>query len=175
MNDFMRLLEKKWTDLRHVETERHWILTAYAVIVAGTLSLIVKTGNSDASNAISYLILAILGMIAGLHSFRAAWQLREVQNSIDKIVKEWKEGLNPETTTFKEFWSFSTQTLYTPSCERWQRRRWQRRWWQRPWAFLKWFGSQYRFWKPTFSVVYAYIYSSAIGYFLAVSLWHWTR
>ena len=155
MNEFMRLLEKKWSDLRHVETERHWILTAYAVIVAGTLSLIVKTGNSDTSNAISYLFLAILGMIAGLHSFRAAWQAREVQNSINKIVKEWEKGLDPKTTTYKAFWSFSTETNYPLSCR------------------IKWFYSQYFFWKPNFSVVYALIYSLAIIIFLLHSITNW--
>ena len=78
-NEIIRLLEKKWSDLRHVETERHWILTAYAVIVVGTLSLIVKPGISDTISAIFFLFLAILGLIGGLHSFRAAWQWERFQ------------------------------------------------------------------------------------------------
>ena len=161
MNDeIIRLLEKKWSDLRHVETERHWILTAYAVIVAGVLSLIVDPDNSDTRNAISYLLLAILGLIGGLHSFRAAWLLREVQESINVIVSRWKEGLNSETSTYKDykdFWSFSTRTNYVRSPK------------------IEWFFSQYCFWRPNFSVAYAFIYSLAVVCCLGFSIWIWTR
>ena len=48
-------------------------MAAFAVIVAGVLSLIVEPGNSDTTNGFSYLLLAILGVIGGLHSFRAAY------------------------------------------------------------------------------------------------------
>ena len=156
MNDeIIRLLEHRWSDLRHVETERHWILTAYAVIVAGVLSLIVDPDNSDTSNAISYLSLAILGMIGGFHSFRAAWMLREVQENINDIVKRWKEGLNSEASTYKDykdFWSFSTDTNYVR------------------YSNIEWFFSQYFIWRPNFSVAYAFIYSLAIVYFLGSSI-----
>ena len=97
-NDIVRLLEKSWNDLRHVETERHWILTAYAVIVAGVLSLIVEPGNSDTTNGFSYLLLAILGVIGGLHSFRAAYHWEyHIQHRFGTIWDSLPQDFSPKT------------------------------------------------------------------------------
>ena len=71
-------------------------LTAFAVIVAGVLSLIVEPGNSDTTNGFSYLLLAILGVIGGLHSFRAAYHWEyHIQHRLGTIWDSLPQDFSP--------------------------------------------------------------------------------
>ena len=151
-NALMRLLEHKWAHIRHIETERHWIVAAYAVIIAGVLNQPVASTNITNDQAISYLLLAILGLIGALHSYRAAWVLSEVQSDINQIVQQWQVNSLSRDDWPMAYWSFSKLP-------------------EKRDPFLKWLLSQYRFWKPTFSGVYALIYTFASVLFLALSVW----
>ncbi len=151
-NNLIMLLEHKWSLLRHIETERHWILTAYAVIVAGVLNQTVASSDASTARAMSYLLLFILGVIGALHSYRAAWVLRDVQSDVNEIVQMWRDNSSSESDWLKIYWSFSKRPK-----ERYGR--------------IKWFFSQYCVWMPTFSVTYALAYTVAIFVFLGLSVW----
>ena len=107
--DFERLLEKKWGDLKHLETERHWFLGAFAVVVAGSLSFLAsvnKGTDSGISALLIYIVLSILSIIGLLHALRISWMLGKLQNDINNVVSKWQEGTDPDSKQVMEFWSF---------------------------------------------------------------------
>ena len=85
----IRLLEKLWGDIRHIETERHWFLGAYAVLVVGVLVAddlaVSKTFRGFPSG-----VLAVAGFLGLIHSVRAAWVLLLVQDKINEAVQGLK-------------------------------------------------------------------------------------
>jgi hypothetical protein len=86
--DVQRLLEKYYADIRHIETERHWFLGAYAVVVAGVLAFLAQ--NSIPLNFIfGFGALWILAVFGFLHGFRSAWILGILQNEAKDIVINW--------------------------------------------------------------------------------------
>jgi len=107
-----RLLEKVWGDIKHLETERHWFLGAFAVLVAGSLAFLsqIKENNvSGISPAHVYGFLALLSLIGLLHALRIAGMLGTLQNRINEIAQMWGEGLDPSSNQFIRFWFFDRE------------------------------------------------------------------
>ena len=93
MVDVQRLLEKYYADIRHIETERHWFLAAYAVVVAGTLAFLAQSHNQF-SFLFGFGVLIALTIIGLLQSFRSAWTLEVVQTETREIVQLWMKNTN---------------------------------------------------------------------------------
>ena len=88
--DVERLLEKYNADIRHIETERHWFLGAYAVVAAGVLAFLAQ--NSIALNFIfGFGALWLLSLLGLIFSLRAGWVLGVLQSEIQDIVKDYSD------------------------------------------------------------------------------------
>jgi len=85
VDSFELVVTKRWDDLKHIETERHWILGSYAVVVAGILAYLAQT-NEDAILAFGYGMLVVLSFLGWLHTLRAAWMLLKVQDVINELA-----------------------------------------------------------------------------------------
>jgi len=110
MNEFNvhLLLEEKWRSIRHIETERHWILAAYSVVVAGVLSFLGQNQDGSVIPIFAFTILLVLAIFGFLHACRAAWQLGQIQFETREIVGLWQTGIDPlpEIDALMEFWAF---------------------------------------------------------------------
>lgn len=107
--NFERLLEKTWGDLKHLETERHWFLGAYAVLVAGSAAFLAQFDKSNASGISPvhvYFVLILVSLLGLLHALRIAWMLHHLQNDIVKIAREWQDRTDPHSWDILGFWSF---------------------------------------------------------------------
>jgi len=110
--DFERLLEKKWGDLKHLETERHWFLGAFAVFVAGNLAFLSQINENNVSGISQvhvYSVLSFLALIGLLHALRISWMLLKLQNDITEIVQKWQEGAGSSDKQIREFWSYTRE------------------------------------------------------------------
>ena len=111
MNEFNvhLLLEEKWRSIRHIETERHWILAAYSVVVAGVLSFLGQNqGDGSGIPIFAFTILLVMAIFGFLHACRAAWQLGQIQFETREIVGLWQPGNDPlpGIDALLEFWAF---------------------------------------------------------------------
>ena len=91
--DVERLLEKRFQDMRHIETERHWVLGTYAVIIAGILAFlpqIPSNSNDFPAAEFAFGVLVILSITGLLHAWRAAIILHLIQVDVDEIVNKWQ-------------------------------------------------------------------------------------
>lgn len=110
MNEFERLLEKKWADLRHLETERHWFLGFYSVLAGGGLALlgqINQGSNSVISPQLIFFVLFVLSVIGLLHTVAVQWGLGRIQTEINHIVEIWRkedDGIYPKQ--IRRYWRF---------------------------------------------------------------------
>ena len=151
--DFQRLLEKKWSDLKHIETERHWILASYAVISVGVLTSFEPLYVADATHVAGYSILAILGFFGWVHAMRAAWILFLVQNDIDDAARNWASANLSRSHEYILLWGFSTGKRGRRSKLRWFLRQYLIDTSRKPWV---------RFHLVTFTAVYIWIYTLAV-------------
>jgi len=108
--DVERLLEKRFQDIRHIETERHWLLGSYAVIVAGVLAFLsqVSVGINNLPNAeFAFGILISLSFLGFLHAWRAAIILYWIQQDTKEIVDYWKcDPKTQDISWWKEMWKW---------------------------------------------------------------------
>ncbi len=86
--DVQRLLEKYYADIRHIETERHWFLAAYSIVVAGVLAFL---GQDDQLRNFVFGFASLTGLtiVGFLHAFRASFVLNLVQKEVKAIVGSW--------------------------------------------------------------------------------------
>jgi hypothetical protein len=118
MMDIQRLLEKYYPDIRHIETERHWFLGAYAVVVAGVLAFLAQ--NSITLNFIfGFGALWILAVFGFLHGLRSAWILELLQNEAKDIVICWRDNPEGNNTQWIERWMWPSQRGKKPKRDWW--------------------------------------------------------
>lgn len=107
---YERLLEKKWGDIKHLETERHWFLGAFAVFVAGSLAFLSQLAAKNVSGispSYVYVVLIFLSAIALVHALIIYRMLGRLQVDINEIVEEWRGGAeSPADKRFMGRWSF---------------------------------------------------------------------
>ncbi len=92
-NDFdvVRLLEKRFVDIRHVEAERHWFLLAFFVFIAGVLTFLAQ--HDERHNLLfAYGILWLISILGLLHAWRFAHVLQEIQSDIGEMGNEWSRA-----------------------------------------------------------------------------------
>ena len=71
---FERIINKKCVDLKHIETERHWFLGAFAVAVAGILAFLAQ--NTGDARLVGTALLTVLSFVGWVHAMRAGWMLQ---------------------------------------------------------------------------------------------------
>lgn len=104
-DEFERIINKKWGDLKHIETERHWFLGFFALAVAGILAFLAQ--NADA-RVIGVWILAGLSFFGLLQAWQAGRALAQIQDDIKNLVGKW-ENLNPTVEGFwKSEWNYKS-------------------------------------------------------------------
>lgn len=114
--DFQRLLEKKWGDLKHLETERHWFLGAFAVVVACSLAFLSQGGNIDFLWV--YVVLSVLSAVGFAHALRISLLLLKLQNDTQAIAQKWRaDGFIGEQ--FMNWWSYGRSGA-GPSSDVWR-------------------------------------------------------
>jgi hypothetical protein len=112
--DVQRLLEKYFADIRHVETERHWLLGVYAVIVAGAIALLVEIQSTN-HRAITVAVLLVLSVVGLLHTLRATLVLRLIQDEIKAIVEKWQSDPGLKCANWPTHWKWPTMRGIKPS------------------------------------------------------------
>ena len=85
MVDVERLLEKYFADIRHVETERHWFLGAYAVVIAGSLAFLAQDGQLR-NFVFVFASLTGLSIVGFFQAWRSACVLGLLQKETEEIV-----------------------------------------------------------------------------------------
>jgi len=102
---YERLLEKKWGDLKHLETERHWFLGAFGVFVASGLAFLVQAGVEKFAGII-FGALAVLSVLGLSNALRVSWVLLLRQNDIIAIVNVWEKVADDASKQITGFWTF---------------------------------------------------------------------
>ena len=103
MIDVQRLLEKRFEDIKHIETERHWFLGAYAVVVAGILTFLAQNEQAGIFS-FAFAALTILSFLGLLHTLRAAWIGHLINNDIRQLVKHWEKDPAVKDIKWLEEW-----------------------------------------------------------------------
>jgi len=110
MDETIRLLEKLWADLRHIETERHWFLGAYAVIAVGVVALADDLAGLKAYRGFPFVVATGASLLGLIHTVRAAWALLLVQDKINAVVQEVKNVAPPKVPDVIDHWRFGQGT-----------------------------------------------------------------
>lgn len=83
-----RLLEKYYSDIRHVETERHWFLGAFAVAVAGVLAFLAQD-IVPGHRAVGFGALVVISLLGLFYAIRAAQILSILQIEAEKVFDKF--------------------------------------------------------------------------------------
>ena len=76
--------------IRHVETERHWFLGSFAIVVAGTLAFLAQDGQPRIY-VFAFAVLSSLSVFGGLLAWRAGWIIVGLFAEIDIIIENWEQ------------------------------------------------------------------------------------
>ena len=114
--DVQRLLEKYFSDMRHVETERHWFLGAYSVVIAGTLAFLAQD-DSQFNHIFAYAGLVVLSFIGFLHALRSVWILELIQIEVGEIVEAWSRDPKLTSGVLIERWAWPHMPIRQASGE----------------------------------------------------------
>jgi hypothetical protein len=79
-----------WENVRHIRNERIWFTNAYSAIVAGSLALLLRDGQSvtSRSTAAGLLILVLFSFASLISSIRLVAELRNSIASVQRAVDE---------------------------------------------------------------------------------------
>lgn len=116
MNDdqIIRLIEKRYEDIRHIETEQHWFLASYAVVIAGVLAFL--TPNEKQSIYVTaFGILFVVSLVGLLHALRATKILHDVQRDAKNIVSRWSEEATDDSgRSWRQKWQWGDMASWKP-------------------------------------------------------------
>ena len=137
-----RLLEKYYLDIRHVETERHWFLGAYAIAAAGVLAFLAQDVIAS-HRAFGFGVLGVLSVLGCIHAIRAARILGVLQKEAGDVVDKWQKDPDLTDQDWRTMWKWPTRRDKNPPSG-----------WL--WGLINWH----------FSALYVWVYVLGAGVFL---------
>jgi hypothetical protein len=88
----LAVFQQNWENARHIKNERLWFTNIYAIIIAGTLTVLQLARDNIALEITIISFMILFSIIGLLTSFRMKAELEECLRSVNQIVSS--AGLN---------------------------------------------------------------------------------